>query len=34
MQQMTEWHKLEPRAEFKARTWGERLKERQLRPAE
>jgi tetratricopeptide (TPR) repeat protein len=34
MQQMTEWHKLEPRAEFKAREWQERLKERELRPAE
>lgn len=31
MKQMTEWHKLEPRAEFKARELEEEIKRRQMR---
>jgi len=31
MKQMTEWHKLEPRAEFKARELEEEMKKRQMR---
>lgn len=34
MKQMTEWHKLEPRAEFKARELEEEIKRRQMRVRE
>ena len=34
MKQMTEWHKLEPRAEFKARELEEEMKRRQMRVRE
>jgi lipopolysaccharide biosynthesis regulator YciM len=34
MKQMTEWHKLEPRAEFKARELEQEMKRRQMRVRE